>query len=253
MRALSDREVCAVWERGQDQGDVDRALTMLAAARPDQPAEHIAGWPLGRRDGELLELRKTLYGGTLRGADACPACGEECEFVLDLETFPARGPGTGDGPESGSENGAVQELTAGSLRLRFRLPTSRDLARAARSATVEAGRRALVGDCLLAVESDGRPVDCAEPDDELIGLLSGGIAERDPLVETLLDLSCPACGRDWQCLFDIASSLWAEIAAHARALLGEVCVLARAYGWSEGDILGMSTFRRRWYLEALGE
>ena len=66
------------------------------------------------------------------------------------------------------------------------------------------------------------------------------LAVIDPQAEILLDLSCPTCGNQWQGLFDIVSFLWAEIRARARRLLQEVDTLARAYGWAETDILGMS-------------
>ena len=73
---------------------------------------------------------------------------------------------------------------------------------------------------------------------------------RDPQAETLLDFECPACGLRWQALFDILPFLWTELQARARNLLNDVHDLARAYGGSEKDILGMSAVRRRYYLEA---
>jgi hypothetical protein len=68
----------------------------------------------------------------------------------------------------------------------------------------------------------------------------------------LLGLHCPLCSHSWQALFDIASFFWTEISAHARRLLREVDALARAYGWSEAEILGLSASRRQAYLELIG-
>ena len=38
MQALSAEKILAVWEAGRPQHDLDRALTMLAAASPERVA-----------------------------------------------------------------------------------------------------------------------------------------------------------------------------------------------------------------------
>ena len=55
--------------------------------------------------------------------------------------------------------------------------------------------------------------------------------------------------RSWAVMFDVVSFFWSEICVQAKRLLREVHTLARAYGWREVDILGMSTARRQFYLE----
>ena len=75
------------------------------------------------------------------------------------------------------------------------------------------------------------------------------MSELDPQAEVHFELSCPSCGHQWLALFDIAHFLWTEVAALARRLLHEVSILARTYGWSEGEILRLSPARRRVYLE----
>jgi len=75
------------------------------------------------------------------------------------------------------------------------------------------------------------------------------IAALDPRARIELDLSCANCGHSWQTVFDIAGFLWAEINAWAPRTLRDVHTLARAYGWREADILGMSPRRRQSYLE----
>jgi hypothetical protein len=67
-----------------------------------------------------------------------------------------------------------------------------------------------------------------------------------------LSLACPACKRQWETAFDIASFLWGEIHAWAQRVLREVATLARVYGWREADILSMSAGRRQAYLELIG-
>ena len=73
--------------------------------------------------------------------------------------------------------------------------------------------------------------------------------EADPQAEIILVFSCQGCARRWEMLFDIAHFFWNEIAAEARRLLREIDALARAYGWSEREILSLSARRRQSYLE----
>ena len=48
------------------------------------------------------------------------------------------------------------------------------------------------------------------------------------------------------------STGWAELDAWARRLLLDVHTLARAYGWSERDILQLTETRRQFYLNLIG-
>ena len=67
------------------------------------------------------------------------------------------------------------------------------------------------------------------------------------------NLSCPSCDHRWQMAFDILYFFWSEINAWASRIMQEVHVLARAYGWRENEILGMSPWRRQRYLKMLGK
>ena len=91
------------------------------------------------------------------------------------------------------------------------------------------------------------------PASELPAALVAALAERleaaDPAAEIRIDLACPACDHRWWAELDVSDFLWAELSIHARRLLLEVHALARAYGWCESDILGLSPPRRRFYLD----
>jgi hypothetical protein len=78
------------------------------------------------------------------------------------------------------------------------------------------------------------------------------MAQADPQAEVQLALTCPACQHEWLATFDILSFFWIEINAWALRLLQEVHRLASAYGWRETDILGLSSWRRQFYLEMIG-
>ena len=59
---------------------------------------------------------------------------------------------------------------------------------------------------------------------------------------------CEACGHVGMAQLDVGAVLWDEIDARARTLLGEVHLLAAAYGWTESEILALGAERRASYL-----
>jgi rubredoxin len=78
--------------------------------------------------------------------------------------------------------------------------------------------------------------------------IEGALESADPWADLSLAFQCPACGRDGEAGFDVASYLWEEVDVSARQLLNEVHLLAQAYGWSEAEILALSPARRSAYL-----
>ena len=74
----------------------------------------------------------------------------------------------------------------------------------------------------------------------------------NPLGDIRLGLSCPACGHEWTARLDPLTQLRDALRGQAEQLLHEVDALARAYGWSEPEILALSRWRRRRYLDLAG-
>jgi hypothetical protein len=71
----------------------------------------------------------------------------------------------------------------------------------------------------------------------------------DPQADTELALTCPACAHAWSEPFDIARYLMDSLEHWAETCLDQVHILARAYGWSEAQILALSPTRRARYIE----
>ena len=86
---------------------------------------------------------------------------------------------------------------------------------------------------------------------EIVEALSRAMLEADPEAEIMFRLTCPACAHEWELLFDVAEFFWTEISAQAQRLLREIDALARAYGWTEREILNLPAQRRQTYLEML--
>jgi hypothetical protein len=237
MRALTPADILDLWEAGVDQHPLDRALTLLAAAGEGPRRDDLARLSIGERDRRLWELRERTIGPDVEGLARCPACGEGVAVQFLVSDVRVRA----DDP-----SGREFDLDAGDWSVRFRLPDSRDLA-----AVVVAGdgQAELAARCLVHATRDGRGVTVAEVPVEAWDLLQRRMSELDPQAELRLELACPACGHRWLTLFDIAGFFWAELATLARRLMREVDVLARAYGWSEAEILRLGPARRRAYLE----
>src|SRR5918992_1258582 len=165
MRPLSARDLLRVWEVGEDQHPLDRALTLLAAACPELTWEELAALSVGRRNARLLALRERTCGPRLDCCVDCPECSEQLEFGVATSDLRAEEPPTGE---------EARELVADGVALRFRLPDSRDLASILDLRDPAAARAMLVRRCVLRAERDGAPVDAGE----LPAGVVAGLAER---------------------------------------------------------------------------
>jgi hypothetical protein len=231
MRALSPQDILASWDRGSRLAPPERALALLAVGCPEASLVVVDRLPLDERDHLLLELRVLTFGRRLEAVVACPTCEEWLEFELpadDLLSAP-----------TSLDQGAAIELEIDGVPVVVRVPSSEDLiaARGAgRPAAVQATllERCVLADVELSSQQQQRAFD--------------SLAERLPHVETLLDLSCAACGHAWQEPFEPGEYLWTEVRAQARRIMLDVHTLALAYGWREADVLEMSHVRRRAYL-----
>ena len=244
MNPLSAATLLDVWERGRSQSLVGRGLLLLGAACPESSPEVLATLPLGRRDVRLFTLRRWTFGSGVEGVVDCPECGERLELVFDLDDLGVTdGGGAGEGPEP------VLEVDVEGARVRFRLPHSLDLEVVAGLDDPSRARTALLERCVAGATGDGAGGGGSSLTPAMATAVAAAMEAADPHASILLSSSCPSCGHGWDTPFDILTWFWDEIEAWGRRLLREVHVLARAYGWSERDILGMSTWRRRHYLE----
>jgi hypothetical protein len=230
---LSDADILGIFEEGRELQPVDRGLLLLARGHPEIPPDELVALTVGRRDARLLRLRAGYFGDRLEGCAECP----RCETRLELEVS------CGELLEGTTSEPGPAHWRVGTVELTLRAPDSRDLAAIATSLSVDDARALLLERC---VKGDVEVARLSETDRIA---LAEAIGAADPHAEKLLALSCPSCGHQWQILFDIVSYLWNEIATEARRVLREVDVLARAYGWSEAEILNLSVARRHLYLE----
>lgn len=236
MQTPSAGALLDVWEAGQGLLPAQRALTLCRCLYPEASLAELASLSLGQRDAMLLDLRRQLFGSRIEAQVSCPSCSEQLELAFHTEDVRAGAPVESVCCESG---GCCVEL---------RPVTTLDLLALAGLAPARR-RGALLQRIVVRAERDGELLQALELPEAALVAAETALAAVDPQAETRIDLDCPACGHVWQAALDIASFLWSELSDWALGLLGEVHVLARTYGWSEEEVLGLSARRRRLYLE----
>ncbi len=242
MTTLSADRLLSLWETGASLTPLRRCLLLLSSAWPEKSYEQWAETAIGQRDEALLTLRELLFGRHLEATAQCPVCHESLELAFETGEIRVKG-------AAASQEGQVE--TNGYL-VKFRTPTSADLIAATEIEGGNSSSKALLLQrCILSAQHGDQAIEAQQLPPDLMEYVQQDMARLDPQAETLIALSCPQCRHDWQLGFDIAAYLWDEIGDWAHRLLKEVHTLARAYGWSEREILNMNAQRRRSYLELL--
>ena len=242
MRLLSTSEVVRIWEEGQGRRPVDRVLLFLKAALPEVAKNTLLEMSIGQRDARLFLLREQNFGSVLQCYVACPQCAEPLEFDTTVAEMQVTAAIVGQGKSE-------LDLSVGDFMLRVRLPNSLDLSAVIGCDDVVVARRLLIERCILRSIREGVPFPSEKLPDAVIGPVVALMAESDPLSDVQLALTCPVCRYSWVSVFDIVSFFLSEIDRWCRSLLHDVHTLASAYGWHEADILAMSSWRRKIYME----
>jgi hypothetical protein len=218
----------------------DLRAAHLVAALSGVPAETVLARLLSEVDRELIALREHCFGERLQCLADCPACGE----TLELEF------GTGDIPLADPAAGEHRCVTA-SCEVTFTLPTLAQLMRTTAQEAVDAGRRRLLMDSIVAARCADRSVPPEALSSDVLEAVEQAMEAADPGALPEVALVCPACAHGWASPIDVGSFVWREVDAWAERTLDQVAMLARGYGWSEAEILAMSAARRQRYLDRL--
>jgi hypothetical protein len=223
MLELSGAATLELWDAAHSLRPVERAVVLACADGED--ADEVARLPLGLRDARLLALHAAIAGRCVDATASCPHCGEDAEFTLDVDALLTRQAETEPAADG------------------WRSPNSLDLEAAEGAADAAEAERVLLERC----------VGIREPAEERRRAVAAAMAEADPLAEVLVDVACPACEETFVADLDVAAFVWAEVRAAALRLLRDVDALARAYGWTEAEVLALGDARRQAYLELASE
>jgi hypothetical protein len=239
MRTLSAAELLDIWELGESQHPIDRAITLLSVTYAGKKAEELAYLNIGQRDALLFSLRRRMLGPKMEAFSECPSCKAQLEFSINIDNLLSA--------YSIAEN-TEQSTRLDDYNIRFRLPNSLDIAECINANPVDE-TRFMLQRCILKLRRGKKDVPLEEVPDAITSSLISRLAEWDPMSEVNISLSCSACGHQWTMLLDIFSFFWSELEEQAKQLLSQVHVLACSYGWREADILSMTPWRRRHYIE----
>jgi len=229
-----------LWERAEHLPPVERAVALAGAAEPRADERTVARLPLGRRDERLLRFRDALAGDTIDAIASCPGCGERIEFGTNVAALVAMAPSA---PPT-----EANILDVDDIRVTWRALDSDDIAVAAASATAGEAERVLLERSVLTATGPGGMIAPSRLPDAIRAAVSRAMTAADPLAEVVIAMTCPACERAFDADIDVAGFVWAELNARARRILREVAILARAFGWTEGEVLALAEARRAAYL-----
>lgn len=235
---LSDGQLLQVWEQGFGRTSSERALIMLAACEPDRQPTELCEWSVGERDRRLLQLRQQLFGNQASMTTQCEGCKQPIEFSLALDDLILDQPAT-----TGTLSAELDEW-----RTTFRVPSAGDMI-AIQTVPAAARRKDLMKRCILAIEQQAeKVVEIEDLPPALVERVIAAMARADQQAEIDIGLTCDECGNRWSDRFDIGSFLWRELNDWAQKLLLQVHCLAKAYGWTQEEVLKLSRWRRQVYL-----
>ena len=239
MRAVSTAALMTAWEEGMGEPAVDQAPALLRSLQLGQDGCDPADMTVGMCDLLLFDLRSFLFGPDFDLVATCTGCGELVEVLIPASAVVPAPPTV-----------PVRHVTVDSdgLSIRCRVPTNSDL-RALAAIGPGADVADLLDRCVEEIKGPHAPGTAAALPPPVAERVADALAASDPGADVSADVACP-CGAQWPETIDIRSILWTELTMWAERRMAEVHQLASAYGWAERDILEMSPYRRRFYLES---
>lgn len=222
---------------------IERSLYLLSELY-DKDIGSIAGMTIGERDAGLMQFREWIFGPRLINVSRCPYCSALMEWESDIKDLMLQEGNPGKLPK-------IMHFEKEGLKVDFRLPNSFDIMEASSDPLINAEPSKFISKCILNVRKDGKDMDSQALPPEILTMMEQKMSDEDPMADIKMILNCPECKKQWEAPFDILSYLWMEIDNWAKRLLQEVTTMARAFGWSEKEILGLSHQRRRMYLEMI--
>jgi hypothetical protein len=244
LRDLTGHDEAIVTEPGDDT-PAERVSALIAAltlriGHCEHPSrERLLQLTVGDRERLLLAVSARLLGAEADLLTSCPGCGNLAEVPVRFADLISIEPMT---PPDRIELASP----AGGWIARCRPITGADLEKAARSGAH--GVRDLLVGCLLDLSDPAGQL--RSPDSlpsECVADLADALAALDPAAECSAEIECPFCAGKIEALVDGFTVMRTAFGGPQR-LYEDVYHMARAYHWSEADILALPLRRRRHYL-----
>ncbi len=241
MKPFTDADIMAIWEKGRALGPIAKPLTILQHAFPNLSYEDLGKLSIGQRDAGLLQIRKNLFGNNIFAVAQCESCKTNVEIPLDVDVLLV------SAFDIEKDHSAKVEFA--DYFIHFQFPNSNHLALIAKCSSIEEARLVLLDHSIEKIEYQDRVISLDELPNSIVEKFIKHLSEEDPQAEIKLNYQCANCNVKAQSTFDISNFLWEEIESKAKDIFWEVHTLARAYGWTEKDVLDLSSIRRQHYVE----
>lgn len=200
------------------------------------------------RDLLILHLRMLTFGREIWGLTHCPqaACQAKLDFSFDLSSLKL--------PQDPPDGLLSSRVTKDGVHLEFSFRQPNGLDQEAIAAMVFSDpylawltllSRCIVRwdtqDSLTAEQLGELPREVLQSVDQIMAAKTGSL-------DWDIEFTCDECGRRFVKVLDIQSYFWQELQFSSLDIWEEVHRLAWFYHWSEGDILSLTRWKRKFYL-----
>jgi hypothetical protein len=237
---LDADSLLSLWERALAQpADGREDVLLRAMAQGAEPPR-----TLSQRNLRFVQIHARLFGRDVALISHCPACGAVAQFTGDCAALAGR-----LADESISDDASPHRLETHGHLVEFRLPDAADVKSAATEDAEDDFVFHMLDRCVLRCTRDGAAVSVRELPEPVLDALSEHMETLAPGASVSFAVTCPQCDVRWTAPLDMGQLVWQKVQAAAERLLFEIDTLARAYGWTELDVLRLSPLRRAAYLQ----
>jgi hypothetical protein len=223
------------------------ALTLRIGGIESPTMEQVLELTAGDRERLLLALCERLLGPDIDLVATCPSCSEVAELSVTFTDVVAANSAT----TVPSVPHVDLDAGRGIWVARLRPPNGADLEQAARGGA-RAARQLIINCVLELTDPSGERVAPSALPTACESQLANALLALDPAAETRIGAECPSCGQMIDALLDACSLLQNGLGGSQR-VYDDVFRMARAYHWSEAEILSLPLRRRRHYLAIAAE
>ena len=214
-------------------------LRVEAVRRLAPPVDDSTTWdglPYADVDAALLALRRRMNGDRLVAEVRCSSCFAWCDSELSILDFlRANRPRRVADVDRRPDGWFAWQPDGQDREVRFRAPSV--------AAVLESTETADAAQSLL--QSCVDPAGFDSP--EIAARVSGLLEKMAPPLTGVIRGVCPHCGQKMRGWFDPGAFVLTELQQRASAAFEQVHLLARAYGWTEDEILSLPSRRRAIY------
>jgi len=218
------------------------ALTLRIGEIECPLVDRIRELTAGDRERLVLALCARLLGPEADLIAMCQSCGAVAEIPVCFADV------AGACMQPGTTAESRIELVAGDAHwvARLRPPVGADLERAARDGP-QAARDLMVSCIQELTDPSGHRVAQSELPTACESVIADALLALDPAAEALIEADCPSCAKPIDALLDGYAILQCGLGG-ANRIYDDVFRIARAFHWSEHEILSLPFRRRRHYL-----